>query len=213
MNGEPIDLHLNLISEKLVSPLVQAEVLDFRLKTFDQSKARLKEVLSQSKFSVLDVGPGFRPPNLSIDQRPGDLWVGVDIALGYFVDQKVARGDRDVDINSKRLIVPGEVEVLPEFKADLIMMIAPNPRNIVEDDLLGQLEKFIGPGTKVYILLDNRTAESHQFGKAAKAEIIRFLKSSGFAQNDLSDLDGRVIDTSRSKDAVGGTVFKAKKFR
>lgn len=213
MNGEPIDFHLDLALEKLTSPLVQAEVLDFRLKTFDESKARLKDILSKSSFSVLDVGPGFRPPNLSIDQRSGDVWVGVDVALGYFVDQKVARGDRDVDVNSSRLIVPGEVEVLPAFKADLIMMIAPNPRNIVEDDLLGQLEKFIGPGTKIYILLDNRTAESQQYGREAKKEITTFLKQHGFVQDEFNDLEGRVIDTSMSKDAVGGTVFKGKKIR
>jgi hypothetical protein len=213
MIGTPLDAELNLSKEKLTDSLIPAIVLDFRLKTYDKSKVQMMEIIQRSNFKVLDVGPGFRPPGISIDQRSGDLWIGADVALGYFIDQKVARGDRRVEMGAERVIVPGEVEVIPSFQADLIMMIAPNPRNIVEDDLLGQMEKFIGPGTKIYLLLDNRTNESRQFGADARRTIIQFLRKNGVVEDDLSDLDGRVIDTSRSKDAIGGTVFKGKKIK
>ncbi len=213
MIGSPAVAEFNLGKERVTDTLLSARVLDFRLKTFDASKAQIMEIIERSKFRVLDVGPGFRPPGLSVDQRSGDVWIGADVALGYFIDQKVARGDRRVEMGAERVLVPGEVEVIPSFKADLIMMIAPNPRNIVEDDLLGQLEKFIRQGTIIYILLDNRTNESRQYGEEARRIIRRFLKENGIVQDDLSDLDGRVIDTSRSKDAVGGTVFKGKKLK
>lgn len=213
MIGIPTDSELVQSHEKLTDSLISARVLDFRLKSYEASRAEIMGIIERSNFKVLDVGPGFRPPEISIDQRSGDGWIGADVALGYNIDQKVARGDRRVEMGAERVLVPGEVEVIPSFKADLIMMIAPNPRNIVEDDLLGQIEKFIGQGTKIYILLDNRTIESRQYEAEARREVVKFLKTNGFVQDDLSDLDGRVIDTSRSKDAIGGTVFKGKKVK
>ena len=214
MNGTTSEISIDMGKEKLKRSLIPAEVLDFGFQNFDKSKPCLQEILSKSKFTVIDVGPGFNPPKLSVDQKSTDLWIGADIALkSEPVNQMVARGSRDVEERAKRILVPGEIEALPKFTADLIMIIAPNPKNIVEDDLLGQIDKFVGPGTRIYILLDNRTAESHQFGKEAKAKIVRFLKEKKFTRDDLSDLDGRIIDPSGSQDAIGGTIFKGKKIK
>lgn len=213
MNSSPPEFNIDLATEKLKSQRIPAEVLDFGFQSYDKSRVRLNEVVSESKFSVIDVGPGFNPPNLSIDQKSGDLWIGADLALKSEPNQTIARGDRRVEQGAKRVLIPGEVEVLPAFKADLIMMIAPNPKNIVDDDLLGQVVKFLGVGTKFYLKLDNRTSEAKSFGAEAREVVKKFLKENGFVPDELDGLGDRIIDTSSSKDAIGGAVFKAKKVR
>lgn len=204
---------LNLAKEKIKTPLLETKKLDFRLAKYDESRAAFRREVEKSNFKVLDVGPGFNPPVLSIDQKDGDLWIGVDPALDYEVDTKTQRGERLVEMGASRILVPGEADVMPAFKADLIMIVAPNPKDIVEGGLLDQIEKYLGKGTMVYLKLDNRTMESAIYGKSAKAKIIDFFRQHGFISDELNDLNGRMIDTSTSKDAVGGSVFKAKKIR
>ncbi len=209
MFGEPV------YTEEVVEDQrrVDAEVLDFRLKTFDDSKAKLREEVAKAKFKILDIGPGFNPPLLSIELKEKDLWVGVDPALGFDQNQKVDKGNLEASVNSKRILIPGYADEAPPFKADLMMLVAPNPKDIAEGDLLDQLEKFFGQGTQIYILLDRRTNESRIYGQTAGDKIKSFLKRNGFVPDDLEGIGDREIDISSSKDAIGGRVFKGKKVR
>jgi len=206
---------INIGSEKIKSDRLTADVLDLRLKQnqekqYDDVREKLKLEAGKAKFTVLDIGPGLQPV-LSIDQKDGDLWVGVDVALGYEENQTVSRSERTVEMGAKRILIPAEAETVPEFKADLIMIIAPNPENIVKDGLLEQIEKFIGQETMIFIKLDNRTVENEVYGVRARAMIKGFLRKHHFVQDDLSSLGDRAIDTTHSKDAIGGTVFRGKK--
>ncbi|HAI22818.1 TPA: hypothetical protein DCP77_03820 [Candidatus Collierbacteria bacterium] len=187
------------------------EVVDFGSLSAVEKKEKMDSLRVGRNFVVLDIGPGGERTNLSVSQRKGDLWIGVDRAINANnIDFR--KGSVRVDEDSKRVLVPSYTDELPDVKADLIMMVAPNPQSIVEEGLLGDIERFCKKGTQLFILLDNRTRESQFYGKKALRVLAEFLENNNFDPDDLA-IGDRKIDTSTSRDAIGGRVVTASKFR
>ncbi len=187
------------------------EVVDFGNLSAVEKKEKMESLLVGRNFVVLDIGPGGERTNLSVSQRKGDLWIGVDRAINANnIDFR--KGSVRIDEDTKRVVVPGYTDELPDVKVDLIMMVAPNPQSIVEEGLLSDVERFCKKGTQLFILLDNRTRESQLYGKKALKVLAEFLENNNFDPDDLV-IGDRKIDTSTSRDAIGGRVVTASKFR
>lgn len=187
------------------------EVVDFGNLNAVEKKEKMESLLVGRNFVVLDIGPGGERTNLSVSQRKGDLWIGVDRAINANnIDFR--KGSVRIGEDTKRVIVPGYTDELPDVKVDLIMMVAPNPQSIVEEGLLSDVERFCKKGTQLFILLDNRTRESQFYGKKALKVLAEFMENNNFDPDDLA-IGDRKIDTSTSRDAIGGRVVTASKFR
>lgn len=194
-----------------LSSSLSYEVVDFSNMRAVEKKEKMESLLVDRNFVVLDIGPGGERTNLSVSQRRGDLWIGVDRAINANnIDFR--KGSLRIDEDAKRVIVPGYTDELPDVKVDLIMMVAPNPQSIVEEGLLSDIERFCKKGTQLFILLDNRTRESQFYGKKAMKVLAEFLENNSFDPDDLA-IGDRKIDTSSSRDAIGGRVVTACKFR
>lgn len=189
------------------------EVVYFGEMTPLEREAKMKSLVEGRKFIVIDVGPGFDPPLLSIDQLQRDLWIGVDNTPVEKKFTKANKGRCKTLPGSKRVFCPStDIDEVPEVKADLIMMVAPNPLNIIEDGLLYKLEKFLKVGTKIYIKQGNVMDEDRRYRKEAKKMINAFLFGNGFMDNDI-DIGNRSIDTSTSKNSIGGLITVGEKIR
>jgi hypothetical protein len=187
------------------------EVVDFGKMSVGEKKEKMERLRNGRNFVVLDIGPGGERTNLSVSQRKGDLWIGVDPAIDVNkIDFR--KGLVKIEEQAKRVIVPGYSDELPDVKADLVMMVAPNPQNIAEEGLLNDIERFCKKGTQLFILLDKRTRESLVYGKDALKKIARFMEKNHFDPEEL-EIGDRKIDISSSRDATGGRVITATKFR
>jgi len=101
------------------------EVVDFGNLSAVEKKEKMESLLVGRNFVVLDIGPGGERTNLSVSQRKGDLWIGVDRAINANnIDFR--KGSVRIEEDTKRVIVPGYTDELPDVKVDLIMMVAPN---------------------------------------------------------------------------------------
>lgn len=166
------------------------------------------EVGAERRLIVIEVGCGVDPIcAISKDeaQKRAVIWIGIDPGIrGLLLTSSLGDG---VDM---KILVRDEASSLVGVVADLIVMVAPNPRDLV-DDLLEQVEGFFVPNkTKIVIALDDRTHESKEFRRDAILAVQNWavdqkvrvkVDSVGPVLEKSLDSLGLLIDAGMSQDA------------
>ncbi len=104
---------------------------------------------------ILDVGSGGR---LSVSLRSGDLYVMVDPMMGP--GGSIISGENRREQGSKTVCFSSDIQDVPRFRSDLVMMVAPNPVDIIDGDLLDQLLPYFRMSKNVLFVLDTGTIEA-----------------------------------------------------
>ncbi len=139
---------------------------------------------------ILEVGCG-NPPRVSLPPERNGLWVGCDPAIPVMGHEKLILPRNFCAEGAKFVVFPWELDDrhIPSFHPDLIVLTAPNPKDVVEG-LLYQLERFLEKGQEIQIALDTRTHEAKTLGKEAVIETKTWLIKHGF-QFKSGKVEGR----------------------
>ena len=122
----------------------------------DLSPAEFGEKLRGTKgLKILDIGSGGR---LSISLKKGDLYVMVDPVIDP--NGSIISGLNRRDVGSQVISFSGSVEDVPVFAPDLTLIVAPNPVDIIDGDLLNSARPFLRQSKNVLVVLDTRTIEA-----------------------------------------------------
>ncbi len=97
---------------------------------------------------------------ISICLGKKDLWVGADPGVSGELTH-LNKGRNKIFSTSKRLMAISSVSDLPEVSPDLVLMVAPNPADIVDKNMLSDVaEKLMGGDAKLLLVLDTQSYES-----------------------------------------------------
>jgi hypothetical protein len=150
-------------------------------------------------FSVLDIGCGVQP-RLSWELKSGDFWVGCD---PNYKNGLVYKGSIPMDRRAVLTIFRSRVEDVPEFKPDLISVIAPNQQDIADGQIFNdEIRKFLDPQKEqtLVVVLDTRTVEAFDYQPKAKQIIKQWAKENGFKP----DAENQILDKFRLNSADAG---------
>ncbi len=142
---------------------------------------------------ILDVGMAGR---MNANVGSGSLYIGVDPLIGpndrfKLGVNKIGQGARVVAFESK-------IDELQVFNTDLLICVAPNPENIVEDGLLYDLEGHLKKARHALFVFDKRTFEAKGYGKEAVDETIKMLRSIG-KKPKVSEKNGMAYSSNGGK--------------
>jgi len=156
------------------------------------------KILKKGKFTILDIGCG-KEPRLSWTLEKDDMWVGCDPAIklpGENNNVSIQLPDNPINRESSLVVFTESVRDIPSFKPDYISIIAPNPKDIVDDKIFNEhLEKFLSDEKEQHIIiaLDNRTYESAGYREEAIETIRKWMKDKNFENlgegDDYEDLE------------------------
>lgn len=97
---------------------------------------------------------------ISICLGKNDLWVGADPGVNSKITH-LNKGRNKIFSSSRRLMSISSVSDLPEVNPDLVLMVAPNPADIVDKNMLSDVtEKLMNGETKLLLILDTQSYES-----------------------------------------------------
>ena len=139
-----------------------------------------KKALGESEgHKILEIGCGEEPrPSWTIDNN--DIWIGCDPAI---TDPRIIHVEKDFP-KEKLIVFDRKVEEIPPFKPDYFSVVAPNPKEIVEEREIfnDELEKFLSEDKNQYFVipLDNRTHQAEGYGEEALEIIQEWMKEHGF---------------------------------
>ena len=151
------------------------------------SDKEFRNQINQAGYTVLEIGCGIKPRmswNTEKDSK-GSVWVGCDPGIPENGDSvSVNIGENKLSGSSTLVVYSYGVEEIPVFKPRVTICVAPNPRDIVEDDIIfnDELSDFFGSDKNQYFIisLDNRTFEAQGYRKKAKEKILDWMKENHF---------------------------------
>jgi hypothetical protein len=135
-----------------------------------------------SSYKIFDIGCG-HPPRLSWGVKEHQLWVGCDQAITQSGEDIKVHSIFPYPIKGKLVVCSDIAAEVPPFEPDVISLIAPNPKDIYEGNILNfELENFLSKNKTQYLtlVLDNRTYEAMEYGKSAKEEIAKWMNEFHF---------------------------------
>lgn len=150
--------------------------------------------------SYLDIGCG-ESPRLSVKLRKGDVWVGCDPAISAPGKTISVHSGVSVDREAKMFVFSDIAAEVPEFKPDYLISIAPNPKDVVEGNIINdELEKFLDQGKYQFFLVvfDNRTFEAQGYLREALRTTLSWMEEHGFKKTVASNA---IRDTFRPNSA------------
>jgi hypothetical protein len=139
--------------------------------------------------SYLDIGCGERP-RLSVRLREGEVWVGADPAISASGESVSVQSGVHVNPEAKMFIFSDIAAEVPEFKPDWLITVAPNPKDVVEGNIINDdLEKFLDTGKTQFFLLvfDNRTFEAQGYLEDALQVTFVWMQEHGFKRTIASN--------------------------
>ena len=163
-------------SEYISGPFVAA--------TLNPDTTTFHQIVNTSDKSTLDIGCGSEP-RLSWKLGPSALWVGCDPEIKFEEGSThvSVHKSKPVSTESKLVLFSSVAADVPEFKPDVISIIAPNPKDIDEEQILNtDLEKFLDPGKpqKIVVVLEKRSLEANAALESNKERIGTWMKEHGF---------------------------------
>lgn len=173
--------------------------IEFSEAEVNPSDQTFKEALGRAKgLIILDIGSGNR---LSMSLKKGDLYVMVDPNLDPH--SSLNSGFNRREPGSQIVGFSSEIDDVPDFRPNLTLMVAPNPVDILEGDLLQDSLRFIRASQAVMVVFDKITIESAvdprtlktNFSglKLAKDKVIAALRAQRF-QVETRGGNGEKID-------------------
>lgn len=132
--------------------------------------------------SYLDIGCGEKP-RLSVKLGKTDVWVGADPAIAASGATVGVQSGVSVNKEAKLFVFSDIAAEVPEFKPDWLISVAPNPKDVVEGNIINdELEKFLDTGKYQFFLLvfDNRTFEAEGYLREALQATSRWMHEHGF---------------------------------
>jgi len=150
--------------------------------------------------SYLDIGCGEKP-RLSVKLGKGDVWVGADPAIAAKGETVGVQSGVMVDKRAKVFVFSDIAAEVPEFKPDYLISVAPNPKDVVEGNIINdELEKFLDTGKYQFFLIvfDNRTFEAQGYLREALQTTARWMHEHHFQRTIAPN---QVRDTFRPNSA------------
>ncbi|OGM17171.1 hypothetical protein A2V61_02435 [Candidatus Woesebacteria bacterium RBG_19FT_COMBO_47_8] len=150
--------------------------------------------------SYLDIGCGEKP-RLSVKLGKGDVWVGADPAIAASGETIGVQSGVSVHKDARMFVYSDLAAEVPEFKPDCLISVAPNPKDVVEGNIINdELEKFLDPSKYQFFLLvfDNRTFEAQGYLREALQTTARWMHEHGFQRTIASNA---IRDTFRPNSA------------
>ncbi len=186
-------------------PLVIVQGSEHKLGTYlaanlNPKKEKFDESLHKAQFTIFDIGCG-KEPRLSWKLNALDLWVGCDPAMKSEGESgMVHRGIKTVSTDAELDLFSSPADEVPTFFPDVISVVAPNQKDIVDDKIFNDdLRKFLSSEKpqSIVIVLDKRTQEAATYQRQAKRAINVWMAENGFRLDE----DNPVMDRFRANSA------------
>ncbi len=163
---------------------------NFRLNPTKSEMEKQIETAKGNKAKVIfEIGPG---ESLGIEVKKKDVYIGMEpYSRSKKLNDKINKAHPMSTVN-----LVEQVYTLPDFEADLVLAVAPNP-NDIEDGMLFDYEPWLRRAEGIVLALDTRTIEANT-GSGVKGLVKKI--QSDFREMGIRDFNvARVSGTSISR--------------